>query len=125
MTALKASGPKDNCGKWYSLAKVTSRTQERRPVGRQGTNVAEAQPTIANEVERYLLTGESDPLYSAWSGGFIERASRAHDDLRGALIAAVRQLTKGLAHRPLPEIDTAALTRAKVEPMVRGFFRRA
>ena len=46
-------------------------------------------PIIAEEVERYRLTGESDPLYSAWSGGFLERANRAHDDLRGALVCAV------------------------------------
>ena len=104
---------------WYSLAKVNPRLQECGPVRSQAAEVKEAQPIIAEEVERYLLTGESDPLYSAWSGSFLERANRAHDDLRGALIRAVRQLTKGLAHEPLPETtDTVALTRAKVEPMV-------
>lgn len=82
----------------------------------QGADVTEAQPIIADEVERYLLTGESDPLYSAWSGSFLERANRAHADLRGALVRAVRRLTKGLAHEPLPETDTVALTRAKVYP---------
>ena len=90
----------------------------------QSTDVIET-PPIAKEVERYLLTGESDPLYSAWSGNFLERANRAHDDLRGALVGAVRRLTKGLAHDPLPETDTVALTRAKIEPMVRGLFPRA
>lgn len=87
--------------------------------------MTEAQPIIAEEVERYLLTGESDSLYSAWPGSFLERANRAHDDLRGALVRAVRKLTKGLAHEPLPETDTVALTRTKVEPMVRGLFPRA
>jgi hypothetical protein len=87
--------------------------------------VTNAPPRIAEEVERYLLTGESDPVCSAWSGGFLERANRAHDDLRGALVCAVRRLTKGLAHVPLPETDPVALTRAKVEPMVRGLFPRA
>ncbi len=90
----------------------------------QSADVIES-PPIAEEIERYLLTGESDPLYSAWSGSFLERANRAHDDLRGALVRAVRRLTKGLAHEPLPETDTVALTRAKVEPMVRGLFPRA
>ncbi len=85
----------------------------------------ETPPIIAEEVERYLLTGESNPLYLAWSGDFLERANRAHDDLRGALVCAVRRLTKRLAHQPLPETDTAALTRAKVEPMVLGLFPRA
>jgi hypothetical protein len=87
--------------------------------------VTEAQPIIAEEVERYLLTGESDSLYSAWPGSFLERANRAHDDLRGALVREVRQLTKGLDHEPLPETDTVALTRTKIEPMVRGLFPRA
>ncbi len=91
----------------------------------QGAKVTEAQSIIAEEVERYLLTGESDSLHSAWSGGFLERANRAHDDLRGALVRAVRRLTERLAHEPLPEIGSAALTRAKVEPMVRGLFPRA
>ena len=87
--------------------------------------MAEAQSTIAEAVERYLLTGESDSLHSAWSGSFLERSKRAHNDLRGALVRAVRRLTEGLAHEPLPEIGSAALTRAKVEPMVRGLFPRA
>ncbi len=92
---------------------------------RQGIEVTEAQSVIAKEVERYLLTGESDPLCSAWSGSIFERANRAHDDLRGALVRAVKRLTKELADGPLPEIATVALTRAKVEPMVRGLFPRA
>jgi hypothetical protein len=55
----------------------------------------------------------------------MERANCAHDDLRGALVSAVRRRAEGLTHAPLPEIDTIALTRAKVEPMVRGLFPRA
>src|SRR5580704_14825998 len=85
----------------------------------------ETRPTIDEEIERYLLTGESDPFYSAWPGGFLERANRARDDLRGALVCGVKRLTNGLADKPLPEINTATLTRAKVEPMVRGLFPRA
>lgn len=80
---------------------------------------------IADEVERYLRTGDTDPHHAAWPGnGFMERANRAHDDLRGALVREVRRLAKGLAHEPLPQGDTVALTRAKVEPMVRGLFPR-
>ena len=87
--------------------------------------VTEAQPTINDEIERYLRTGVSDPYHAAWAGGFMERANRAHDDLRGALVQAVRRLAEGLTHQPLPEADTVLLTRAKVEPMVRGLFPRA
>jgi hypothetical protein len=49
----------------------------------------------------------------------MERANRAHEDLRGALAREVRRLAEGLAHEPLPHVDTVALTRDKVEPMVR------
>ena len=84
-----------------------------------------APSTIADEVERYLRTGETDPHHAAWPGnGFMERANRAHDDLRGALVREVRRLAEGLAHEPLPQADTVALTRDKVEPMVRGLFPR-
>lgn len=89
------------------------------------TEVAEAQPTINDETERYLRTGVSDPLYAAWPGGFMERANRAHGDLRGALVRAVRRLAEGLTHRPPLDADTGSLARAKVEPMVRGLFPRA
>ncbi len=79
--------------------------------------------TIADEVERYLRTGDTDPHHAAWPGnGFMERANRARDDLRGALVREVRRLVEGLAHEPLPQADTVALTRDKVEPMVRGLF---
>jgi hypothetical protein len=87
--------------------------------------VTEAQPTINDEIERYLRTGVSDPYHAAWAGGFMERANRAHDDLRGALVRAARRLAEGRTHQPLPEADTVSLTRAKVEPMVRGLFPRA
>src|SRR5262245_7993402 len=83
------------------------------------------QHTVATEVERYLRTGEIDPYRSAWSGGFLEREERAHEDLRKALVREVKRLTAGLRQEPLPESDTVALTRAKVKLMVRGLFPRA
>ena len=92
---------------------------------RRRADATQGRPTIADEVERYLLTGESDSLYLAWSGGFLERANRAHQDLRGALVREVRRLAEGRTHDSLPEVDTVALTRAKVEPMVHGLFSRA
>jgi hypothetical protein len=33
----------------------------------------------------------------------MQRANRAHKDLRGALVGAVRRLSEGRTHRPLPE----------------------
>src|ERR1700689_3428885 len=84
----------------------------------------ESQRTIAHAVRQYLLTGEVDPLYTAWPGSFMERANRAHEDLRGALISAVRRAGR-LSHQPVPEAGIVALTRKKVEPMVRGLFPRS
>jgi hypothetical protein len=81
--------------------------------------------TVADEVERYLRTGETAPHHPAWPGnGFMERANRANQELRGALVREVRRLSEGRAHEPLPQADTDALTRDKVEPMVRGLFPR-
>ena len=83
------------------------------------------EPTIDDELRRCILAGESDPLYSAWPGSFMERARRAHDDLRGGLVREIRRRAGGLSHHPVPEAGTVALTRAKVEPMVRGLFPQA
>jgi hypothetical protein len=69
-----------------------------------------APTTIADEVERYIRTGETDPHHAAWPGnGFMERANHAHDDLRGALVREVRRLAEGLAHEPIRQADTVAL----------------
>lgn len=84
-----------------------------------------SQPTIADEVERYLRTGDTDARLAAWPGDFMERARRSHEDLRGALVREVARRTEGRSHHPLPDGDTVALTRRKVEPMVRGLFPRA
>jgi hypothetical protein len=82
-------------------------------------------PNITDEVERYLLTGSSDPLYAVWPGNILERATRAHDDLRGALISAIRRREARRKLAMPARLDAVALTRAKVEPMVRGLFPRA
>jgi len=81
--------------------------------------------TIANEIERFLRTGDSDPVYGAWPGSVFEAGQRAHHDLRRALVSEVRRLAKGRAHTHVPEHVGNAFTRSKVEPMVRGLFRRS
>jgi hypothetical protein len=87
--------------------------------------VAESNPTIADELERYVRTGDTDIMHTAWSGGFMERVHRAHDDLRGELLRRVHQLANGRMHHPVPGGDAKGLTRSNVEPMVRGLFPRA
>ena len=79
-------------------------------------------PSTTDEVERYLLTGSSDPLYAVWPGNILERATRAHDDLRGALINEIRRREARRKLAMPARLDAVALTRAKVEPMVRGLF---
>ncbi|HXJ42291.1 MAG TPA: hypothetical protein VNH18_23630 [Bryobacteraceae bacterium] len=79
-------------------------------------------PNVADEVERYLLTGSSDPVYDAWPGNIMERATRGHDELRAALISAVRLREVKTPHAIPAGLDAVALTRAKVEPMVDGLF---
>jgi hypothetical protein len=82
------------------------------------------QPTITDEIERYLRTGDADMDGWAWPGDFMERGRRQHADLRGALVEEVRRLTKGRTHERVPEHVGVAFTRAKVEPMVRGLFSK-
>ena len=80
----------------------------------------EKNPKIVDEIERYLRTGDTDFKHTAWSGGVMERVDQAHDDLRSALLHRVHQLARGRSHHPVPDCDMTALTRSKVEPMVRG-----
>lgn len=87
--------------------------------------MTETRHTVAQEIEHYLRTGDSDPYRAAWAGGFMERDKRASEDIRKALVREVRRLSVGLGQYPLPESDTVVLTRTKVEPMVRGLFPRA
>jgi hypothetical protein len=81
--------------------------------------------TIAEEIERYLRTGDADMLGDPWPGDIIERGRRQHADLRGALIEEVRRLAKGRTHEPVPDNVGVEFTCAKVEPMVRGLFSKA
>ena len=80
---------------------------------------------IQNEIQRYLLTGETDGLRSAWSGDWQERFRRGHADLRGALVGEIKRRASGRKHVPVPDVAGPALTRAKVEAMVRGLFPRS
>ena len=84
-------------------------------------------PTIADELHRYLLTGDTDPAASAWTEGpFLHRCQQARHELRGALVAEVLRRSQGAALPALPSSEDArALTRRKVEAMVRGLFPAA
>jgi hypothetical protein len=87
--------------------------------------MARSMPTIADEIERYLRTGDADMDARAWPGDFMERRRLQDADLRGALVEEVRRLAKGHSHEPVPANVGIEFTRFKVEPMVRGLFARA
>lgn len=85
-------------------------------------------PTVADEIERYLRTGDTDPYHAAWSSpSFFKRSQLAGVDLENALVAEVSRRANGW--EPPPALmaieDLVAFTRTKVEPMVRGLFPRA
>ena len=82
-------------------------------------------PTDTNkEIEHYLNTGEHDQNFLAWPGDdFLTRAKHGKAALVEALISAVRQRTPCVTMpEHLIDMDVAALTRAKLAPMVGGLF---
>lgn len=78
-------------------------------------------PSVADEIERYLRTGDSDPYHAAWSGrSFLEKAQLAHADLENALVAEVSRRANGWQPPSglVGSEDLAAFTRARVEPIL-------
>lgn len=80
----------------------------------------------ADEIRRYLTTGDYDPRYAAWPGNVFECGRAAKKDLTQALIAEVRRRSRGEQGRPasspLAGENLARFSRRKLEPMVRGLF---
>ena len=76
------------------------------------------------EVERYIATGEHDPLHAAWPGhGVLEQTQAGEDGLRAALNEEVRKRTAGRDCPSLPSgFDVSQFVLGKVGPMVRGLF---
>ncbi|MGH9887779.1 MAG: hypothetical protein ACREBE_19765 [bacterium] len=44
------------------------------------------EPTVAEEIKRYLRTGDADIDARAWPGEIFDRGKRQHADLRDALV---------------------------------------
>lgn len=78
--------------------------------------------STAKAVERYLRSGDSDPMYSAWPGGLFERAKRGDDELLGALVKEVKRRAAGRQHPAVPDHDLTSWARRKLTPMVHGLF---
>ena len=81
--------------------------------------------TVNDEIERFLRTGRFDAQCGAWSGNFLHREETATRDIKAALIHEVRRrsVNHKISAAPLRP-DHVGLTQRKVEPMVRGLFRR-
>ncbi len=86
----------------------------------------ELSPFVLSEVERYLATGDHEPTFAGWPGSnFLEVATRADQILRSALIAQVLERSVDAdVSLTLTADELVAMTRHKVEPMVRGLFPR-
>lgn len=83
-------------------------------------------PRQTEEVQRYLATGEHDPLHPGWSGDLLTTSRMATEALQGALLAEVERRSRGRRPAHLPRtLDPPRFTRTKVEPMVRGLFPAA
>jgi hypothetical protein len=79
-------------------------------------------PSPRSEIERYLRTGDHDPLFRTWrEGSVLERIQRGDADLHRALASEVKARTAGVS---VPEaligLDCESFARKKVAPMVRG-----
>jgi len=86
--------------------------------------MSQASGTVPAEIQRYINSGETDPIYRAWSGDILERSQRASRELRSALTREVRRRARGHKTTPVPPSDLVAFTRQKVGPMVHGLFLR-
>ena len=82
--------------------------------------------TPADDIARFLESGEHDPVFGSWSGAnVVEQLEAGNAALRGALEAELCAREAKVARRPrLAHLDVVSLTRSKVGPMVRGLFPR-
>jgi hypothetical protein len=93
----------------------------------EGDSSGDGQLVMEREVARYLATGESDPLGSAFPGSHtFERINKYDQHLREALIQEVQRRERGRRLQYMPErFDPVTWTRRKVEPMIAGLFPAA
>ena len=93
----------------------------------EGDSSGDGQLVMEREVARYLATGESDPLGSAFPGSHtFEGITKYDQHLREALIQEVQRRERGRRLQHMPErFDPVIWTRRKVEPMIAGLFPAA
>ncbi len=83
-----------------------------------------AHPSMSEEVETYLKSGDHDPKFEAWPGsGFFDRSQNGSNDMREALVAEVLARTQHRSVTALPDdLDLLQFTRQKFSGMVKGLF---
>jgi hypothetical protein len=74
-------------------------------------------------IQHFLCTGDYNLKFPAGSGNVIERETKATDDMLAALVAEVKKRSGKFDPVSFPA-NLVTFTRKKVEPMVRGLFRR-
>lgn len=81
------------------------------------------QQLIQSEIQEFINSGKTDPMYGTWPGDLFARAREANHELRAALINEVKSRSEGKSSRQIPILEsTHSFTYKKVEPMVRGLF---
>lgn len=75
-------------------------------------------------VRRYLETGKHETLVD-WANDWVNSAKRAEQAMKRALVLEVREHAQGFTQPKAFDIDHIAFTRAKVAPMVNGFFQKS
>ncbi len=79
---------------------------------------------FADEISRYLTTGESEILETSAPGkGVVEKLKNQHELLMSALVKEVKKRSKGYQQTSLPSgFDTVRFSQNKLFPMVKGLF---
>ncbi len=84
-------------------------------------------PEVQSQIDLFIQSGDYDPLFSAFDGSnLIDRCKRGHAAMVDALKRKIATSESHVRIR-IPEgipTDLRKFTRSKVEPMVRGLFRK-
>lgn len=85
-------------------------------------------PEVQSKIDLFLQSGDYDPLFSAFDGSdLIDRCKRGHATMVDALTRKIATSERHVRIR-IPEgipADLRKFTRSKVEPIVRGLFKKS
>lgn len=82
-----------------------------------------------DEINRFLHTGDYDPIFRAWSGdSALARIEWGHETFLDTLVSEVRRRQQEVtivSPPPIPGGNLTSFARQKLGPMVRGLFSRS